>query len=197
MPLLSNKKLKLTSDPNEAKADFLDRCSDEADDRAEDEIDKIQTRFDKQLDRLNTKLRREERELDEDQDTLQALKLETMVSYSKTIANIAGGIFGGRRRRSSLSSSLTKRRQKQNAEADVRESLEEIDELRSDLDELTENHKQEMLEVAAKWQEIAAEIEVINVSPLKKNIELEVLAVAWQPHWVAKVKGKATVIPAG
>ena len=197
MPLLSNKKLKLTSDPNEAKADFLDRCSYEADDRAEDEIDKIQTRFDKQLDRLNTKLRREERELDEDQDTLQALKLETMVSYSKTIANIAGGIFGGRRRRSSLSSSLTKRRQKQNAEADVRESLEEIDELRSDLDELTENHKQEMLEVAAKWQEIAAEIEVINVSPLKKNIELEVLAVAWQPHWVAKVKGKATVIPAG
>ena len=57
--------------------------------------------------------------------------------------------------------------------------------------------QQDMLEVAAKWQEIAAEIEVINVSPLKKNIELEVLAVAWQPHWVAKVKGKATVIPAG
>ena len=197
MPLLSNKKLKMTSDPNEARADFLDRCRDEADDRAEVEIEKIQARFDKQLDRLHTKLRREERELDEDQDTLQALKLETMVSYSKTIANIAGGIFGGRRRRSSLSSSLTKRRQKQNAEADVRESLEEIDELRSDLDELTEKHKQEMLEIDVGWQETAADIEVINVSPLKKNIELEVLAVAWQPHWVAKVEGRTRVIPAG
>jgi len=197
MPLLSNKTLKMTSDPNEAKADFLDRCSDEAEDRAETEIDKIQTRFDKQLDRLNTKLRREQRELDEDQDTLQALKLETMVSYSKTIANIAGGIFGGRRRRSSISSSLTKRRQKQNAKADVRESLEEIDALRADLDELTDKHRQEMLEIDAKWQEVASEIEVINVSPLKKNIELEVLAVAWQPHWVAKVEGRTRVIPAG
>ena len=197
MPLLSNKTLKMTSDPNEAKADFVDRCSDEAEDRAETEIDKIQTRFDKQLDRLNTKLRREQRELDEDQDTLQALKLETMVSYSKTIANIAGGIFGGRRRRSSISSSLTKRRQKQNAKADVRESLEEIDALRADLDELTDKHRQEMLEIDAKWQEVASEIEVINVSPLKKNIELEVLAVAWQPHWVAKVEGRTRVIPAG
>ena len=197
MPLLFNKVLKMTSDPNEAKADFLDRCSDEAEDRAETEIEKIQTRFDKQLDRLNTKLRREQRELEEDQDTLQALKLETMVSYSKTIANIAGGIFGGRRRRSSISSSLTKRRQKQNAEADVRESLEEIDALRSDLDELTEKHKQEMLEIAAEWRETAADIEVTNVSPLKKNIELEVLAVAWQPHWVARVEGRTTVTPAG
>ena len=197
MPLLSNKALKMTSDPNEAESDFLDRCRDEAEDRAEAEIDKVQTRFDKQLDRLNTKLRREERELDEDRDTLQALKLETMVSYSKTIANIAGGIFGRRSRRSSLGSSLTKRRQKQNAEADVRESLEEIDALRSDLDELTEKHKQEMLEIAAEWRETAADIEVINVSPLKKNIELEVLAVAWQPHWVARVEGRTTVIPAG
>jgi len=54
-----------------------------------------------------------------------------------------------------------------------------------------------MLEIAAEWRETAADIEVINVSPLKKNIELEVLAVAWQPHWVARVEGRTTVIPAG
>jgi len=197
MPLLSNKTLKMTSDPNEEENDFLSRCSDEADDRAEVEIDKVQARFDKQMDRLNTKLRREQRDLDEDQDTLQALKMETMVSYSKTIANIAGGLFGSKRRRSGLSSALTKRRQKQNAKADVRESLEEIDALRAELDELADEHKQEMLEIDRKWQDIALETEVINVSPLKKNIELEVLAVAWQPHWVAKVNGKTKVIPAG
>lgn len=197
MPLLSHTKFKLTSLPDESKESFLSRCQEEADDREEEELDKVQARFDKQLDRLNTKLRREQRELDEDEDTLQALKMETMVSYSRTLASLAGGLFGGRRRRSSLSSSLTKRRQKQNAQADVRESIEEIDALRDQLNELTDEHQQEMIEIDRKWQEIAAEIETINVSPLKKNIELEVLAVAWQPHWVAKVAGRARLIAAG
>jgi len=65
-----------------------------------------------------------------------------MVSYGKTLANIAGGFFGGRKRRASVSSSLVKRRQKQNAQADVRESVEEIADLRNQLDKLTREHEQ-------------------------------------------------------
>ncbi len=198
MPLFHNAALKLTSVPDESEQEFLARCNDAADDKEDAEIEKIQARFEKQLDRLQTKLRREQRDLEEDEDTLQALKMETMVSYGKTLANIAGGLFGGRsRRRSSVSSSLTKRRQKQNAKADVRESVEELAALRSQLDELTHEHKEEMLEIDREWTEVASTIEVINVSPLKKNIELEVFGVAWQPHWVAKVNGRTKVIPAG
>jgi len=197
MPLFENSALKLKSQPNESKEEFYAQCLQAADDKEDIEIDKVQTRFEKVLDRLHTKLRREERELDEDQDTLEALKLETMVNYGKTLANIAGGFFGGRKRRASLSSSLVKRRQKQNAQADVRESVEEIAALRTKLEVLTREHEQEMIEIDDKWTKVASEIEVINVSPLKKNIELEVFAVAWQPHWVARVNGKTKVVAAG
>ena len=197
MPLFENSALKLKSQPNESKEEFFAQCLQVADDKEDIEIDKVQTRFEKVLDRLHTKLRREERELDEDQDTLEALKLETMVNYGKTLANIAGGFFGGRKRRASLSSSLVKRRQKQNAQADVRESVEEIAALRTKLEVLTREHEQEMIEIDDKWTKVASEIEVINVSPLKKNIELEVFAVAWQPHWVARVNGKTKVVAAG
>ena len=196
LPLLSNPNFKMTSDPNESEQSFLARCHEEADDREEVEIDKVQSRFDKKLDRLYTKLRREERELDEDQDTLSALKVETMVSYSKTLAGFASGLFG-RRRRSTLSSTLTKRRQKQNAEADVRESIEEIDALRVQLDKQKAEHENEMIEIDQKWQKLANEIEVIKVSPLKKNIELEVFGVVWRPHWVASINGKAKLLSAG
>lgn len=195
LPLLFNSNFKLTSDPNESEESFLARCHDEADEKEEAEIDKVQTRFNKKLDRLHTRLRREERELDEDEDTLSALKVETMVSYSKTLAGFASGLFG-RRRRSTISSTLTKRRQKQNAEADVRESIEEIDALRKELDELRSEHEAEMLEIDRKWQKLAEEIEVIKVSPLKKNIELEVFGVVWRPHWVADVGGKTKVLSA-
>ncbi len=198
MPLFHNPALKLTAEPDESEQEFLARCNDAADDKEDLEIEKIQARFEKQLDRLQTKLRREQRDLEEDEDTLQALKMETMVSYGKTLANIAGGLFGGRsRRRSGVSSSLTKRRQKQNAKANVRESVEELAALRAQLDELTQEHEQEMLEIDKEWTKVASEIEVVNVSPLKKNIELELFGVAWQPHWVAKVGGRTKVIPAG
>lgn len=195
LPLFSNPNFKITSDPNESEQSFLARCQEEADEKEEVELDKIQARFDKKLDRLHTKLRREQRELGEDEDTLAALKVETMVSYSKTLAGFASGLFG-RRRRSTVSSSLTKRRQKQNAEADVRESIEEIDALRKELNEQKAEHEAEMLEIDRKWQELAKEIEVIKVSPLKKNIELEVFGVVWRPHWVANVDGKTRVLPA-
>jgi len=188
---------KFAIEPNEAREGFHQRCLSAADDKEDVEIDKVQTRFDKKLNRLHTKLRREERELDEDRETLDALKMETMVNYGKTLANIAGGFFGGRKRRSGISSALTKRRQKQNAKADVRESIEEIDVLREQLDEMTKEHEQEMIEIDNKWTEVASEIKVINVSPLKKNIELELFGVVWQPHWVVKVKGRVKVIAAG
>ena len=196
MPLFFNPVLKMTSDPNESEQHFLARCYDAAEEKEELEIEKIQSRFDKKLDRLHTKLRREERDFDEDQATLAALKMETMVSYSKTLANFAGGLFG-RRRRSTLSSSLTKRRQKQNAEADVRESIEELDALREQLDELKSEHESDMLDIDRKWKKHAAEIEVNNVSPLKKNIELEVFGVLWQPHWLARIDGRVKLLPAG
>lgn len=197
LPLFENKKFKLQSLPDESESDFLSRCSIAADDKEDLEIEKVQARFDKELDRLHTKLRREERELDEDQDTLEALKVETMVNYGKTLANIASGFFGGRRRRSSVSTSLTKRRQKQNAAADVRESIEEIADLHKRLAARTQKHEQEMIEIDEKWAQLAADIKVVKVSPLKKNIELEIFGVAWQPHWVAVVNGKTRVIAAG
>ncbi len=196
LPLHSNTVLKMTSEPSESRQSFYQRCLDEAEEKEEVEIDKIQSRFDKQLDRLHTKIRREQRDLEEDEDTLAALKVETMVSYSRALAGFAGGLFG-RRRRSNLSSTLSKRRQKQNAEADVRESLEELDALRSQLEKMTDEHRREMLKIDQKWHDIAAEIELVNVSPLKKNIELELFGVLWQPHWLARVNGKVRSLPAG
>lgn len=196
MPLFFNPELRMTSEPNESEQSFLSRCHDVAEEKEALEIEKVQSRFDKKLDRLHTKLRREQRDLDEDQDTLAALKMETMISYSKTLANFAGGLFG-RRRRSTLSSTLTKRRQKQNAEADVRESIEELEVLRKQLDKLKFEHEEDILAIDRKWQKLAAEIEVKNVSPLKKNIELEVFGVLWQPHWLAKIDGKVKLLPGG
>jgi len=123
LPLFENKKLKMTSFPNESIQEFRERCEDAADELEDAEVDKIQTRYEKQIDKLQDKLRREERDLSEDEARLSALKMETMVNYAQTIGNLASNFFGGGRRRSSrLSSSLSKRRQQSSAKAAVEES---------------------------------------------------------------------------
>jgi len=197
MPLLENKALKLTSDPDESERAFLARCHDAADEEEDEDIEKVVARFEKKRDRLEIKQRKEMREKEEDEATLSALKVETLFTYGKAFANIAGGFLGGRKRRSGVSSALTKRRQKQNAAAAVHESVEELAELRAQLDKLTQEHDLELQEIDKEWTEVAESVETIHVSPLKKNIAIEVFGVAWQPHWVVKVGGRTKVLPAG
>lgn len=197
LPLFENKKLKLTSFPNESAQEFHDRCEDAADELEDVEVDKIQTRYEKQIDRLKDKLRKEERDLSEDEAKLSALKMETMVNYAQTLGNLASNFFGGGRRRSSrLSSSLSKRRQQASAKAAVEESIEEIAELRRDLEELAREHEQELIEIDEKWAEVVAQTSEISVSPMKKNIEIELFGVAWHPHWLARVNGRVKTVPA-
>lgn len=197
LPLFENKKLKMTSFPNESIQEFRERCEDAADELEDAEVDKIQTRYEKQIDKLQDKLRREERDLSEDEARLSALKMETMVNYAQTIGNLASNFFGGGRRRSSrLSSSLSKRRQQSSAKAAVEESIEEIAELRRDLEELAREHEAELIEIDEKWAEVVADSVEISVSPMKKNIEMELFGVAWHPHWVARVNGRVKTVPA-
>ncbi len=197
LPLYENKKLKMTSYPNESEQEFRARCEDAADEFEDEEVEKIQARYEKQIEKLQDKLRREERDLSEDEARLSALKMETMVNYAQTIGNLASNFFGGGRRRSSrLSSSLSKRRQQAGAKAAVEESIEEIAELRRDLQELARDHEAELIEIDEKWAEIVADSVEISVSPMKKNIEIELFGVAWHPHWLARVNGRVKTVPA-
>ena len=197
LPLFENKKLKMMSLPNETEQEFRARCEDAADELEDEEVEKIQARYEKQIDKLQDKLRREERDLSEDEQRLSALKMETMVNYAQTIGNLASNFFGGGRRRSArLSSSLSKRRQQANARAAVEESIEEIAELRRDLEALAQEHEAELVEIDEKWADIVADSVEISVSPMKKNIEIELFGVAWHPHWLARVNGRVKTVPA-
>ncbi|MEM7034805.1 MAG: DUF87 domain-containing protein [Chloroflexota bacterium] len=194
--LFTNDKLKMMSLPHETEVDFKVRCEDEADKFEDAEIEKIQARFETKIDRLKEKLRKEERELDEDEAQLKALKMETMVNYGETIFNIASTFLGGRKRRSGISSALSKRRQQSNAQADVDESIAEIADLRRQLEEMALDEEEQLLKIDQKWADIVADLDTKKISPMKKNIAIELFGIAWQPHWLVKVDGRVRTIPA-
>jgi hypothetical protein len=176
--LLSNPVLDLVAQPELTEGEFRKQCAEAAQERREAEEDGLRDKYEKKIERLEDKLVKEERELSEDQAEHQARKMEGYINIGETVAGFLGV---GRRR--SISTTMTKHRMTKKAEADIEESIEEIEELKEDLAELEAELVEELEEIEERWGEAAAKIEEMVVQPFKKNIHLEHFGVAWMPHW--------------
>ena len=94
-------------------------------------------------------------------------------------------LFSKRSRR--LSTSLSKRRMTSLAKADVEESLDAIADLNKQVEAIEKEKKQDIQEVNQRWDEIAAQESEVTVTPLKKDVMLDVFGVAWMPFYLAGV----------
>jgi hypothetical protein len=101
------------------------------------------------------------------------------------IENITG-LFGGRRKASRLSSSLTKRRMTQQARADVEESKEAIRQLNEDLADLEKRREEVIAEINDRWGRVVNEITEVTITPKKTDVLVQLFGVAWMPHYVVK-----------
>jgi hypothetical protein len=184
--LSSNPALKLLAQPGMSEEEFRMKCAEAAQEGQEAEEDKLRDKYEKKIDRIKDKLSKEERELSEDQAEHQARKVEGYISAAETVAGFLG--FGRRR---SVSAAMSKQRMAKKAEADIEESMEEIEAFKKDLAEIEEELVEELEEIQERWDEMAAEIEETVITPYKKNIHLELFGVAWIPHWRLEIGTEA------
>ena len=134
------------------------------------------------------KMHRQQRELEEDQAEQSQRKME---EFGTNIENVLG-LFGGRRSSRHLCSSLSKHRLTQQAKADVGKSADEIAELKKGIAALQEERAQALEAANQRWGEVANRVTEIKVAPLKKDVSLRPLGVAWLPVHLAQV-GDGTV----
>jgi hypothetical protein len=178
----ANQTLKVFAGPDVSPAEFMKACADAAREARDAEIDKKTAQLDRQLKSLEDKLAREERELVKDEDELSNRKMEEAGTHIENIT----GLFGGRRKASRLSSSLTKRRMTQQARADVEESKETIKDLSQQLAEAQQHREEVIAEINDRWGRVVNEITEVTITPKKTDVLVEVFGVAWMPHYVIK-----------
>jgi hypothetical protein len=82
-----------------------------------------------------------------------------------------------------MTTSLTKRRMTSQAKADVKESLEAIEQFKQEIEELERDRVDSLAEIDEKWQEILENTVEIPVTPYKKDILVELFGVAWKPYY--------------
>ena len=186
----ANDKLKVYAGPDVDDAAFQEMCDDAADDQMQAELDKVKARFETKLRAAEDKLKREERELAEDEADFKSRKGEEYAKHAETLLSL----FGGRRK--SLSASLSKRRMAEKAKADIEESEQAIAELQEQLGDLKEEMEAAMAEVEAKWDALMADTREIPVTPRKSDVRVRLFGVAWLPHYLVESGGRSLEIPA-
>jgi len=186
----ANEELEVFAGPEVSQGDFRRMCSEAAEDALKEEKEKVTDSFKKKLDTIKDRLMREKRELDEDETELSQRKMEEV---GKAAENLIG-LLAGRKR--SLSTSLTKRRMTSQAKADVKESLDSIEQYKKEIEDLERERVEALAEVEEKWQEILENITEIPVTPYKKDILIDLYGVGWLPYYVYDDGGKEVELAA-
>jgi hypothetical protein len=173
-----NKALKLYSRVGESEEDFKARCDAAADDKADAEIAKLKDKLKAKLDRLRDQVQAAELRLAELQTDVSSRRQEEILDG---IGGLLGGILTGRSNRRGVGRAVSKRSQtkrteqrKSTAEAKLADKIEDLQDAEADA-------VLEVQEVTDRWDDVAADIEQIEVGLEKTDIKVDDLAVVWVP----------------
>jgi hypothetical protein len=188
-----NPELEVYGEVGESRRDFRVRCEAAARELREEELEEERERFQKQVDRVEDKLRREKRELDEDEIDLTARKREEMLSGAESVLNL----ISGRRSSAMLSSASRRRRMTQKAKADVEESLDVIEDLEQELRDLAEAWEELEEKITDRWAETLEEVEEVQIAPRRRDVVVDFCGLAWVPMWEIETdRGQRLMLPA-
>jgi len=187
----ANETLKVYAGPEVSQAEFMRLCSEAARQGRDAEASKITAAYEKKRNALEVKLQREERELEEDKEELDHRKWEERGSLFETGAGLLGL---GRKR--SVTTHLSKRRMTEKAKAEVKESEDAIKAMRKELEEMEKEYKKALEELDSRWGELANRTTEIRVTPLKKDVLVDLFGVAWIPYYQVRAGAESLEVPA-
>ncbi len=173
-----HKGLKLYAESGESAREFAARVMPAAREARDDELDTMRAKYQKKIDDLNKRLAKEEQELEADKADYTGRIAEEAVSGASVLAGLLG--FG---RRKSFSSVATRRRMTAAAKADIAESEQAITQMQADLAGLEAEYQKDAQAIADEWEKSAGLIEKVKISPRRSDVDIEMTALAWAPHW--------------
>ncbi len=188
--LRANEALKVYAGPEVTTADFREQCSQAARAGLEAELAKIETAYERKVSTLEAKVSKQKLEVEEQQDELEGRRLEELGTHGELLLSM----FNKRKR--SLSSSLSKRRQTAQAKADLEQERKDLEAIEKQLAALEAEYQAAVKQAQERWGGLVNNVTEIPVQPLKKDIFVEFFGVAWAPYYLVMVDGQPRETPA-
>ncbi len=175
-----HKELGVVQKPNEDERSFRMRLDQAGRERRDAEVDKLEAQYEKQLQRIEDRLIKEQQELANDKAEATSRQAEQWIGIGESVL----GWFLGRRSTRAISSAASKYRMAGKASMSVKESEEEIARLTAEKAKIEEEMKERTDEIAVRWASLLDDIASEEIAPRRSDITVELLALAWLPSWV-------------
>lgn len=185
-----HKDLKVYQEQDESEREFLARLQQTARERRDGEIDDLEDKYAKKLDKLTNKLEGLELDLESDKAEYDARKREEMVGVGES----ALSFFLGRRRTSSISTITRKRRLTAKAKHNIKETTQDIEDVKEDISQLESELKMAIGDITKRWDSVLEGVTDLEVRPRRADVDVRRMAIAWTPYW--KVDGEREEIAA-
>lgn len=176
LDLYRNAELKVVSRPGESEDDFRKRCLSVAEDRADEDAEKLRDRFESKVKSAEKRLATAER---------RARELEVDVGQRKQQEVIAGAgqvlsmFLGGRRRVSGLSGMASRRSTTRRTQERLRSAEEKMGDIQEEIADLELELTDEIDEIWDKWKGLADAIEPFVVPLEKTDVSLQDMTLFW------------------
>jgi hypothetical protein len=118
--------------------------------------------------------------LERDKTVLNQRRGEEAIKGLENVAKLFGS------KRTNLSASMSKRRMTATAKANVKESEEMIASYEKQLAELDAKMKEEIEAFQSEGTESVGSIREVTITPLKKDVVVELFGLAWLPNYAFK-----------
>lgn len=189
-----NPATKLYSQPGEGDREFALRVNQAAKELRDDDVDKLEDRYESKIKTLEDRLRAAHTALDKQEASARMRKQDALISAGETIFSL----FSGRRR--SISAAARKVTQVSTSKASIDAAEEKIESLENDIEELKQDLKNETSEIVERWESMLDDFEELAVKPRRSDIEVTLFTLTWVPHWYIEYQtGRITqtaIIPA-
>ncbi len=180
LALRYNRTLKLYSRPDESEREFAIRCQEAARQRRDEEVAKTTATYERKLEQLRDKLRREEQKLAKDEATYSGRKTEELLSAGESVI----GFLLGRRSTRVLSTASRKRRMTAEVKARMEQTKQTITLLQQEIADLEKEREEAAKALTERWAAIAEESETVDIRPRKTDVVVDMVALAWSPRWL-------------
>jgi hypothetical protein len=186
-----NPQLKLRGEIGGSKRDFLVRVQGVARQQRDEEADTVASRYDKKLETLEERAQLKVQRLDDLRSELDARKREEMISGAETALQLLRG-------RSYYALSRTSRMRRYTTSTTDRVGLSEqqLAAVLQEMDQTEAEMEKALRAVEKKWSDIAADVQELALTPLKKNIHVDLFGIGWVPYWDVLVNGQPVILPA-
>lgn len=180
----ASESLKIYAGPEVSEADFKAQIQQSIQDQKKLEIEKVKSTYEKKITALEQKLEKEKRDVEAAEDRLGQRRLEEAGTHGETLLAFLT------KRRKSISSSLTKRRMTAEAKTKLENERRDVENAIENLNSMQAEMSNAISQIEKTWSSQMDDVTEIKITPMKKDIFIEIFGVGWTPYYLVEVNGQ-------